>query len=56
MIILQLKLKKPAAKNVVPASKFDYASAVGGLLYLSITEAGHCAKCWRTLEVHVVPE
>ena len=32
-----LKLKKPAAENIVPASKFDYASAVGGLLYLSIT-------------------
>ena len=32
-----LRLEKPADDKVVPTSTFDYASAVGGLLYLSIT-------------------
>jgi hypothetical protein len=32
-----LKLRKASADNIVPSSVFDYASAVGGLLYLSIT-------------------
>ena len=32
-----LKLRKNSADNIVPSSVFDYASAVGGLLYLSIT-------------------
>jgi transposase InsO family protein len=32
-----LKLIKPAADEIVPSSEFDYASAVGGLLYLSLT-------------------
>jgi hypothetical protein len=32
-----LKLRKATADNIVPSSVFEYASAVGGLLYLSIT-------------------
>ena len=33
----QLKLSKPAPDKIIPASVFDYQSAVGGLLYLSLT-------------------
>ena len=33
----QLKLSKPADEDIVPPSEFDYQSAVGGLLYLSLT-------------------
>ena len=32
-----LKLEKPAEKDIVPSSEFDYPSAVGGMLYLSLT-------------------
>jgi hypothetical protein len=32
-----VKLSKPKDEDVVPTSTFDYPSAVGGLLYLSIT-------------------
>ena len=32
-----VKLKKTAEKDIVPASVFDYQSAVGGLLYLALT-------------------
>ena len=32
-----IKLKKPAVEDIVPASEFDYMSAVGGLLYLTMT-------------------
>ena len=32
-----LKLVKPASEDIVPASIWDYQSAVGGLLYLALT-------------------
>jgi hypothetical protein len=32
-----LKLSKPEADKIVPSSEFDYCSAVGGLLYISLT-------------------
>jgi hypothetical protein len=32
-----LKLVKPAEDEIIPTSVFDYASAVGGMLYLSLT-------------------
>ena len=32
-----LKLDKPASEDIVPSSDFEYPSAVGGLLYLSLT-------------------
>lgn len=32
-----VKLSKPQVEDIVPASEFDYMSAVGGLLYLTMT-------------------
>ena len=32
-----VKFKKPAVEETIPASEFDYQSAVGGLLYLALT-------------------
>jgi len=32
-----LKLDKPASEDIVDSSEFDYPSAVGGMLYLSLT-------------------
>ena len=39
-----LKLEKPTEKDVVLSSELDYPSAVGGLLYLSLTAQPDVAK------------
>jgi hypothetical protein len=40
-----LKLVKPAADAVVPSSTWDYQSAVGAMLYLSLTAKPDIAQC-----------
>ena len=40
-----LKLSKPDAADVVPSSTWDYQSAVGTLLYLSLTTRPDVAQC-----------
>jgi len=39
-----LKLVKPAAEDIVPAEVWDYQSAVGGLLYISLTARPEVAQ------------
>jgi hypothetical protein len=40
-----LKLTKPDAAGIVPASEWDYQSAVGAMLYLSLTARPDVAQC-----------
>ena len=44
-----LKLTKPSDESIIPASEFDYQSAVGGLLYLSLTARPDVAYSVGTL-------